>query len=101
MFDATVDIMHVFPKPDQDRRMPIGLERQIIDLGIQLFHILTDQPQLLQHQIIYIRRHAQPPIAQRAQKEPRTSNLARNATSTTQASDRGRKTFQPMRINWS
>ncbi len=45
--------------------------------------------------------HPQPPTAQRAQKPPSTSNFARNATTTTQPSDRGRKTFQPIRISWS
>ena len=43
----------------------------------------------------------QPPIAQRAQKPPKTSNLAKKDTSTTQPKDNGRNTFQPMRINWS
>src|SRR5690606_3221561 len=43
----------------------------------------------------------QPPIAQRAQKPPSTSNFARNATITTQPIERGRNTFQPIRMSWS
>ena len=39
--------------------------------------------------------------AQRAQNDPKTWNFARKATITTQPSDIGRNTFQPMRINWS
>jgi len=45
--------------------------------------------------------HPYPPIVQRAQKPPSTSNFARKATITTHASDRGRNTFQPIRMSWS
>ena len=62
--------------------------------------VVTDQPKLLQHKIINILGH-HAPNAQRAQNPPNTSNLARNATNTTQPSDSGRNTFHPTRINWS
>ena len=112
MFDTRVDGTDIAAKTEQHAYSRLRARRKVIDLGLKAIHqsrqlfvkrldVPPDQPQLLQHQIFHIRCHGQPPIVQRAQKPPNTSNFARNDTNTTQASDSGRKTFQPIRINWS
>ena len=77
----------------------LGLEGG--EVAFQLTKVGPDQPQLLQHQIFSALRHLHPPTVQRAQKPPSAPYCARKATITTQASDSGRNTFQPIRISWS
>ena len=78
-----------------------GFRLKAGQIAAQFAQFLADQAQLFQNQIIYRRCHNHPPIAQRAQNPPATSNLAKKATITTQPKDSGRNIFQPMRISWS
>lgn len=108
MFNPLVDRTDISTKAEQNtfrRLCPnaqfVNLCLKIVEAFVHPLEVVADQPKLFQHKAIYIFRHDQPPIAQRAQRPPKTSNFARNATRTTQPSDRGRNTFQPIRINWS
>ena len=101
MLHPIINRMDVVAKTNQNAGMAIGFGGKVVYLSFNHVQPFPDFAQQLQHKLIRIVSHPQPPIVQRAQKCPNTSNFARNATSTTQPSDIGKKTFQPMRISWS
>ena len=108
MPDPFVDLTDHVAQAEYHHLVPVQFCVQIIKAGVDSVkafvhrrQVFTNKSKLFQHDIVGLVVHPQPPIAQRAQKPPMTSNLARKAISTTQPNEKGRKTFQPMRISWS